>query len=303
MSVSVQIGLLLALATALASVLGFLYKHRGAIASPEVEMRRPLRTSFALFRNPWYTLGILIAMAGWGFHVGALALAPISLVQATIAGGLVMLTVCADRLFAHEVTRREWIGVALAALGLAFLAGTIGDTGDEAHSDYEAARLVVFIAIVGVARAWSPGRRAEPARGRAFGASAGLFWAASDTAIKALSGNLGDESAAAIVLHPLGGGDRAGLARRPRGLRPQPPGRQGGAGDRGDQRRRERADDRRGADRVRGAHARRAARRHRAHRGVRPGDLRGGADPGAGQRRGDDRSRRRNLVLRHGDEH
>ena len=36
-----------------------------------------------------------------------------------------------------------------------------------------------------------------------FGASAGLFWAASDTAIKALSGNLGDESAAAIVLHPL----------------------------------------------------------------------------------------------------
>ena len=146
-----QIGLLLALATAFASVLGFLYKHRGAIESPRVDMSRPLRTSFALFRNPWYSLGIVIAMAGWGFHVGALALAPISLVQATIAGGLVLLTVTADRLFAHEVTRREWIGVALAALGLAFLAATIGDTGDEAHSEYEVARLVTYLVLVSVA--------------------------------------------------------------------------------------------------------------------------------------------------------
>jgi hypothetical protein len=204
MSVSVQIGLLLALATALTSVLGFLYKHRGAVASPEVEMRRPLSTSFALFRNPWYTLGILVAMGGWGFHVGALALAPISLVQATIAGGLVLLTVCADRLFAQEVTRREWIGVALAALGLAFLAGTIGDTADEARADYEVARIVAFIAVVGIAAgvvAWAAAR--SPREGVLFGASAGLFWAASDTSIKALSGNLGDESAAAIVIHPL----------------------------------------------------------------------------------------------------
>jgi hypothetical protein len=204
LSGSVQIGLLLALATAFASVLGFLYKHRGAVESPRVDMRRPLRTSFALFRNPWYTLGILIAMAGWGFHVGALALAPISLVQATIAGGLVLLTVTADRLFAHQVTRREWIGVALAALGLAFLAATLGDTAEDAHSEYEVARLVAFLVTVSTAAcvvAWvALGNVRE---GVLFGASAGLFWAASDTAIKALSGNLGEESAAAILIHPL----------------------------------------------------------------------------------------------------
>jgi hypothetical protein len=204
LSVSVQIGLLLALATAFASVLGFLYKHRGAIESPRVDMRRPLRTSLALFRNPWYTLGIVVAMAGWGFHVGALALAPISLVQATIAGGLVLLTVTADRFFAHEVTRREWVGVALAALGLAFLAATLGDTADEAHSDYEIARLAIFLAVVSGAAlvvAWlAVGNLRE---GVLFGASAGLFWAASDTAIKALSGNLGESGALEILIHPL----------------------------------------------------------------------------------------------------
>ena len=204
MSASVQIGLLLSLATAFASVLGFLYKHRGAVAMPEVDMRRPLSTSFALFRNPWYTLGIVTATAGWGFHVGALALAPISLVQATIAGGLVLLTVTADRLFAHEVTRREWIGVALAALGLAFLAATLGDTASEAHSDYKDSRLVPFLVIVAGAALLVSWRASGNVReGILFGAAAGLFWAASDTAIKALSDGLGEKGVLDILLTPL----------------------------------------------------------------------------------------------------
>ena len=93
-------------------------------------------------------LGIVIAIGSWGFHVGALALAPISLVQSVIAGGLVLLTVVADRLFAHNVTRREWIGVGLAALGLAFLAATLEGSGGGAHSDYEAATLAIFLAAV-----------------------------------------------------------------------------------------------------------------------------------------------------------
>ena len=203
MSLSVEIGLLLALATAFASVLGFLYKHRGAIASPEVEWSRPVRTSLALFRNRWYVLGIVIATAGWGFHVAALALAPISLVQAVIAGGLVLLTVVADRLFAHEVTRREWIGVGLAAAGLAFLAATLEGTGSNAHSDYDVATLVVFLLVVtalavGVAVLGNRSRHV----GVALGASAGLFWAVSDTAIKAQTGTFG-ENVVTVFLHPL----------------------------------------------------------------------------------------------------
>ncbi|MQA74861.1 MAG: hypothetical protein GEU88_11055 [Solirubrobacterales bacterium] len=208
LSGSVQLGLLLAIATAFAAVLGFLYKHRGAVESPRVELRRPVRTSLALFRSRWYVLGIVVAMAGWGLHVGALALAPISLVQSVIAGGLVLLTVTADRLFAHEVTRREWLGVALAALGLAFLAATLEGAGDAAHSDYEPARLASFLALVALAAVAlaALSRERGRARGREaimLGASAGLFWATSDTAIKALSGELGETGVAAIVFSPL----------------------------------------------------------------------------------------------------
>jgi drug/metabolite transporter (DMT)-like permease len=201
---SVQIGLLLAVATALTSIVGFLYKHRGAVESPEVNWRRPVWSSLVLFRSRWYTLGVLIAMAGWGLHVGALSLAPISLVQATIAGGLVLLTVVADRFFAHRVTRREWIGVALAAAGLAFLAATLDGDADSAHSSYDAATLAVFVTVVGTAGLLVTvlGRDA-PRAGVLLGAAAGLLWAASDTSIKALSDHLGHEGWTAIVFSPL----------------------------------------------------------------------------------------------------
>jgi hypothetical protein len=203
-SLSVQIGLLLALATALASIVGFLYKHRGAVESPAVELHRPVRTSLALFRSRWYTLGIIVATASWGLHVSALSLAPISLVQSVIAGGLVLLTVIADRLFGFHVTRREWIGVALTAAGLAFLAATLGDTGESAHNDYAVPTLVVYVGGVAAAGlAAAAYARARPAHGGALlAASAGLLWGASDTSIKALSGRL-DDGAVAVLAHPL----------------------------------------------------------------------------------------------------
>jgi len=203
MSLSVQIGLLMSVATAFFAVVGFLYKHRGAVGSPPVEWTRPVSTSLALFRNRWYVLGIVIAIGSWGFHVAALALAPISLVQSVIAGGLVLLTVVADRMFAHSVTRREWIGVALAALGLAFLAATLEGSGDSAHSDYDPLTLSLFLAAVtalavGVAVTWHRSVHA----GIALGASAGLFWAVSDTAIKAQTGTFG-ENVVTVFIHPL----------------------------------------------------------------------------------------------------
>jgi hypothetical protein len=201
---SVQIGLLLSVATALASIVGFLYKHRGATDSPDVDWRRPIWSSLMLFRRRDYTLGVLIAMAGWGFHVGALALAPISLVQATIAGGLVMLTAVADRFFAHEVSRREWIGVGLAALGLAFLAATLEGGADEAHSGYDTGTLWTWVLLVtGAGIAVALFARGGARAGVLFGASAGLLWAASDTTIKALSDGLGEDSVVAILINPM----------------------------------------------------------------------------------------------------
>ena len=54
-----------------------------------------------------------------------MAMAPLSLVQAVIAGGLVLIAFPAQRYFGHRLNPREWLGLGLAAAGLAFLAFTV----------------------------------------------------------------------------------------------------------------------------------------------------------------------------------
>lgn len=200
MSASVQLGVLFAVATAIGSMLGFLLKHRGAVRAPEVVFRRPIYSTFVLFRSGWYTLGIVVALGSWFFHVAALALAPISVVQSVIAGGLVLLTVFADRIFGFTVSRREWTGVALAAAGLAFLAATMG-SAEHAHSDFDAAGIAAYIGaalLAGSALAFWGVRRHS---GLALGCSAGLMWAGSDIAIKGASADLGD--GLGLLVQPL----------------------------------------------------------------------------------------------------
>jgi hypothetical protein len=221
MSFSVQLGLLFALATAITSIVGFLLKYRGADESPAVTLRNPVRSSLALFRSRWYTIGIIVATGSWGLHVAALSLAPISIVQSVIAGGLVLLTVIADRVFGYTVTRREWICVGLTALGLAFLAATMHGTAGSKHSHYEPGTLALYVgaaAAIGIAAAVASRRNA--AGGPALAMSAGLLWGASDVSIKALSDHL-DQGAFGWV-HPLAlvilGASLIGLAVSARSL-------------------------------------------------------------------------------------
>lgn len=197
MPLSVQIGLLLSVATAFVSILGFLFKHRGAVAAPPIDARHPVRSTIALFQNKWWTIGILVAMGSWCLHVAALALAPITLVQATIAGGLVLLTVVAEKLFKLPVSRREWIGVGLTAVGLAFLAATLGETGNDKHSDYDAGTLSLYVGGLSLASLPLMLAASRPQYRRRAGtflaAAAGLQWGASDVAIKATTGGLADD--------------------------------------------------------------------------------------------------------------
>lgn len=201
MSASVGLGLLLAVVCAIVALLGFLYKERGARHAPPISPRRPVSSTIALFSNRWWTLGIVVAVAAWGFHVAALALAPISLVQATIAAGLVLLTPMADRLFGHPVGRREWAGVGVTAVGLVLLALTLGSSADEAHDRFDARTLWIYVggASLLAALACIPLPRGSRWAGPALGLSCGLFWGASDVTIKAAASLLDDRGVMVLL--------------------------------------------------------------------------------------------------------
>jgi len=193
---NIEIGILLALVCALTTNLGFLLKHRGACAAPDVDLRHPLKSGADLFRSKWFAIGMAVALGAWLFHVAALALAPLSLVQAVISGGLVFLTVLADRFFGCNVGTRQWAGVGLTALGLTMLAVTLPHGGD-ANSGYSVPGMISFEAgllVVGALLVLSP-RLGVPHKhhGVLLGAAAGILFGVSDVAIKALTGSVGSE--------------------------------------------------------------------------------------------------------------
>jgi hypothetical protein len=189
----VQLGILLALGCAFVANVSLLCKHRGAVASPTVEFTRPLHSMAALFRSRWWTIGFAIGVVAWVMHVAALTLAPLSLVQMTISGGLLLLAWVAQRWFGVKVGWREWLGLALCAIGLGLLATTsLGSTGArsgysiEAMVSFEAAAVAIGAALLLSGSAGS----ARPSSGPLLGVAAGLLLGVANVAIKGLSGTV-----------------------------------------------------------------------------------------------------------------
>jgi hypothetical protein len=187
-------GILLALACALTTNVGFLYKHRGACAAPAVDMRRPLRSARGLFASPLFAIGMVIAAVAWIFHVAAMALAPLSLVQAVLAGGVVLLAVMAERIFGLTIGRRQWLGLGLTAFGLILLGFTL-PTAHGADSRFSVPGMISFEAgLIGAGTLLIMGPRiGAPTQHHGFmlGAAAGILFGVSDVSIKAISGLVG----------------------------------------------------------------------------------------------------------------
>jgi drug/metabolite transporter (DMT)-like permease len=89
-------------------------------------------------------VGWSVAIVAWGLHVGALSLAPLSIVQAVLSGGLVFLAVFAERFFGFHLDRRQRVGVTITAAGLV----VIGLTGGGANEPQRAS-LAALIAVEG----------------------------------------------------------------------------------------------------------------------------------------------------------
>ncbi len=195
-------GIMLALACALATNVGFLYKHRGACAAPPVDMRHPLRSGRSLFASPMFAIGMLIATGAWVFHVAAMSMAPLSIVQIVLAGGVVLLAIMAERLLGVQIGRKQWIGLGCTAAGLMLLGLTL-PVAHGAHSHFSTPGMIVFEAsliLVGTLLIAGPRIGApEEHHGFMLGAAAGILFGVSDVAIKALSGLIASEGVLGLL--------------------------------------------------------------------------------------------------------
>jgi drug/metabolite transporter (DMT)-like permease len=191
---TLSLGLLLAVGCALSTNVGFLFKHRGARSVAAVDVRHPLRSARALFGCKMFSVGMLIACGSWLLHIGAMSFAPLSLVQAVLAGGVVLLAVMAERLFGLAIGRRQWFGLAAMASGLAMLGLTL-PAAHGADSQFSLPAMIAFeggLIAAGLLLILGP-RVGAPSEhhGVMLGAASGILFGVSDVAIKAISGMVG----------------------------------------------------------------------------------------------------------------
>ena len=181
MTTGIAAGLALAIAASLALNTGFLLQHSGASEAPPVNPRRPIATVAGLLRHRVWLLGLVLGTAGWAMHVAALSRAPLSLVQAFVAGGLALLAPIATRWFGQTLTRPESVAVAVMAIGLAALA--LGAQEPRAGAGLPGAGLGLFLTGSAVVAGVVATRRAAVS----LAVAGGLLYGAADTAIKALT--------------------------------------------------------------------------------------------------------------------
>jgi drug/metabolite transporter (DMT)-like permease len=198
-----EIGLGLAVAVALMTNLAALLKHRGCQDAPSVSLGRPLDALRGLSGSRWFVAGWLLAALAWLAHVAALSMAPISLVQAVLAGGAVMLAVLSQRIFGDPVGRRQWLALAIGAAGLVLLVVTLPRLHG-ADSHFSAGAIVSFEGgLVLLASGIALGHRSErlaARRGVLRAVLAGLLFALAGIAIKALTGGVDGWAAVASLL-------------------------------------------------------------------------------------------------------
>jgi drug/metabolite transporter (DMT)-like permease len=182
--VQIALALVITLVSACFLNLGYLLEHSVASKVPPLSWRRPIASLRSLLGNPRWLAGFGSEALGWILYVVALDLAPLSLVQATAAGGIGILAVMAARFTHVPLSRHERLGAALSVVGLALLGLSLfGTHGEGSGADYVwigvwlGASAVAAVVFVTVLARWIGG-------GPAWGIAAGILFAAGDVSTK-----------------------------------------------------------------------------------------------------------------------
>jgi hypothetical protein len=196
------VGVMLAIAAAVALNASYLMQHAGSSGTAAVDPRRPLGTLASLLRSPAWAAGGAVGVTGWALHIGAMREAPLSLVQAFVAGGLALSAPMAAIGLRRRPAPGEAQAVALMVLALVLL--SIGLGGGGRHATFDGVALGAWLAGLAALAAILAAAPGGPRRPLALGLAGGLFYGAADLALKAVTGLHG---AGAIATSPwLGAG-------------------------------------------------------------------------------------------------
>jgi drug/metabolite transporter (DMT)-like permease len=130
-----------------------------------------------LVRRPLWVAATALSVLGAVGQVAALTLAPVTVVQPTLALGLILLLVFAHRVLGEPIGPRELIGVGAVLGGVVVIGATAPEASHDVSSDAALAVVLGVLAIVALSPLVLRGRVDDP-RLRVVAAAAGDVWAA-----------------------------------------------------------------------------------------------------------------------------
>ena len=180
----IALALVLTIVSTCAVNLGYLLQHDVASSLPPLSLRRPIVSVRSLLRERRWLIGSAVQAGGFVLYVVALALAPLSLVQAVAAGGIGILAVMVSRITHVPLTALERVGVVVSVAGLALLGlSLLSAHGTGSGASYARVGLWLGASAVGAAMCIALLARTI-GRGPAWGIGAGILFAAGDVATK-----------------------------------------------------------------------------------------------------------------------
>jgi hypothetical protein len=160
-------------------------QHDAVATLPTLSLRRPLLAVGALLRSPRWVVGFATGLAGWALYIGALALAPISLVQGVSAGGIGLLALAVQRRRGLRLGAREAAAVTLSMSGLVLLAASLAGGIVSGRTTTTADVLLWLAASIAAVFVLTGPVSRTLAGGAGLGLAAGTLYAAGDVATKA----------------------------------------------------------------------------------------------------------------------
>ncbi|HEX2315187.1 MAG TPA: hypothetical protein VHJ17_15700 [Thermomonospora sp.] len=164
--------------------------------------------AWVILTSPIFLAGLVLVLGGLSLQIVALGELALSVAVPIFVSGLVPLLLIAILGFGERLTVREWLSLALIAVAMLLIAGSIGtsapieagEVGAGALAAVVAPPLALSLALVALGDRKPDGRHARPVTGIAYGMSAGFPIGTAELAIKGWGDTASDAASPLDVL-------------------------------------------------------------------------------------------------------
>ena len=148
--------------------LGLLIMKSRATSLPDARGTRVVSGVIAWLRDPRWTAGMCVQIAGWAMYVTAVSQAPISMVAVMMQGGIALFVIFSVVVLGERARPAEWAGIVAIVVGMILLSMSLSAGASQGAID---GRVVIAfsIALAMVAAACFTRTASRPGRYRASG--------------------------------------------------------------------------------------------------------------------------------------